>query len=78
MVRKSGYKYLKLVHGVLCRKVPAETVEMQWTYVTDHVNDVNSGGSEAEISRRSWIQIILHRHCILAANRGYMLYLYNC
>jgi hypothetical protein len=60
MVRKSGYKYLKLVHGVLCRKLPAESVETRWTYVIDHVNDVYSGGSETEISRRSWIQMILH------------------
>jgi len=60
MVRKSGYKYLKLVYGVLCRKLPAESVETRWTYVIDHVNDVYSGGLETEISRRSLIQMILH------------------
>jgi len=60
MVRKSGYKYLKLVHGGLCGKLPAERVETRWTYIIDHVNDVYSGGSETEISRRSWIQMIFH------------------
>ena len=78
MVRKSGYKYLKLVHGVLCRKLPAESVETRCTYVINQVNDVYSGGSETEISRRSWIQMKLHRNCILAANRGCMHFLYNC
>jgi len=53
MVRKSGYKYLKLVHGVLCHKLLAESVDTRWTYVIDHVNNVYSGGSETEISRRS-------------------------
>jgi hypothetical protein len=60
MVRKSGYKYQKLVHGVLCRKLLAESVETQWTYIVDHANEVYGGGSETEISRRSWIQMILH------------------
>jgi len=60
MVRKSDYKYLKVVNGVLCGKLPAESVEMRLTYVIDHVNDLYIGGSETEISRRSWIQMILH------------------
>jgi len=64
----SGYKYLKLVHGLLCRKLTAESIETRWSYVTNHVNDMYCGGSETRISRRSWIQIILHRNCILAAN----------
>ena len=46
----SGYKYLKLVHGLLCHKVPAESVETRWTYVIHHANDVCSGGSETEMS----------------------------
>jgi hypothetical protein len=72
MVRMSGYKYLKLVHGFLRRKLPAERVEMRWSYVIIYVKDVNSGGSETEMSRRSRIQMILYRTCILAANRGCM------
>jgi len=60
MVRKSGYKYLELVDGVLCRKLPAESVETRWTYVIAHVNHMYSGGSETKISRRSWIQMIFH------------------
>jgi hypothetical protein len=50
MVSKSGYKYQKQVQGVLCHKLPAESIETRWTYVIDHVNDVYSGGSETEIS----------------------------
>ena len=50
MVRKSGYKYLKLVHEVLCRKLPAESVETRWSCIIDQVNDMYSGGSETEIS----------------------------
>jgi hypothetical protein len=50
MVRKSGYKYVKLVHGVLCRELLAKSVEMRWHYVIKHVNDMYSGGSETEIS----------------------------
>jgi hypothetical protein len=78
MVRKSGYNYLKLVHGVLCCKLLGESIERRWTYIINHVNDVYSGGSETEISRRSWIQMILHRNRILAAYRGCMHFLYNC
>jgi hypothetical protein len=51
MVRTSSYKYLKLVYGFLCGKFLAESVEMQWSYVINHVNDMYSGGgSETEIS----------------------------
>jgi hypothetical protein len=78
MLRTSGYNYLKLMNGVLCRKLPAESIEIRLTYVINDVNDVYCGGSQTEISRRSWIQMILHRNCILAANRGCMHYLYNC
>ena len=53
MVRESVYKYLKLVRGELCRKLPAESFETQWTYVIKRVNEVYSCGSETEISRRS-------------------------
>jgi len=60
MGRMSGYKHLKLVHGFLCRKLPAESVEAQWSYVINCVNVVYSGGSETEISRRSSIEMILH------------------
>jgi hypothetical protein len=72
MVRTSGYKYLKQEYGVLCRKLPAESIESRLSYSINHLNDVYSGGSESEISRRSWIQMILHSTCILAANRGCM------
>jgi len=68
MVRKAGYKYLKLVHGVLCRELPAKSVETRWTYVINNVNNMYCVGSETVISRRSSIQMILHRNCILAAN----------
>jgi hypothetical protein len=78
MVSKSGYKYLKQVRRVLCHKLPAESVEMRWTYVIHHVNDMYCRGSETEISRRSCNHIILHRNCMLAANRGCRHFLYNC
>jgi hypothetical protein len=78
MVRMSCNEYLNLVYRFLCHKLLAESVGTQWSYVIHHVTDVYSGGSEAEISQRSWIQMILHRHCILAANRGCMHFLYNC
>jgi hypothetical protein len=74
----SGYKYLILVLGFLCHKLPAESVEMRLCCVIFHVNDVYSGGSETEISRRSWIEMILPKNRILAINRGCMHFLYNC
>jgi hypothetical protein len=78
MVRMSGYKYLKLAHGFSCRKFPAKSAEMRWTYIIHHANDMYSGGSETEISRRSWIQTTIHRNYILAANKDCMHFLYNC
>jgi len=75
MVRTSGYKYLKLVHGFLCFKLLAESVETRWTYVIHHANDMYSGGSETEMSRTSWIQMIIHKNGILAANRDGMNFL---
>jgi len=72
------YKYLKLVNGCLCGKLLAESAEMRWTYVIHHANNVYSGGSETEMSRRFWIQMIIHRHCILAAKKDCMDFMYNC
>jgi hypothetical protein len=69
MVTMSGYKYLKRVYGLFCCKSPAESIELRWSYINNHVNDVYSGGSESQICRRSSIHISLHRHGILAANR---------
>jgi len=77
MVRTSGYKYLKLMHRFLCGKLPAESTETRWTYVIHHANDMYSGGSETEMSRRFWIQIIIHKHSILAANKDCMHFMYS-
>jgi len=78
MVMTSGYKYLKLVHGLLCGKMPAESSAMRWTHVIHHSNDVYSGGSETEMSQRFWIRMIIHRNGILAAKKGSMDRMYNC
>jgi len=78
MVRTLGYKYLKIIHGFSCHKVPAESADMRWTYVIDDANDVYSSGSEIELSGRSWIQMIIHRTSILAANKVWMHFFYNC
>jgi len=77
MVRMSGYKYLKLVHGILCRKLPPKSAETRSTYVIHHANDMYSGGSETEMSRRSLIRMIIHRYGILATNKDSMHFLYN-
>jgi hypothetical protein len=58
MVRTLGYKYQKLVHEFLCHQLPAESVETRWSNFIYQLNDVYSGGSETEMSPRSWIQII--------------------
>jgi len=78
MVRTSGYKYLKLGHGFLSVKLPAERTETGSTYIIHHANDVYGGGSETEMSRRFWIQMIIHRNGILAAKKDCMDYMYNC
>jgi len=78
MVRTSGDTYVNLVHGILCRELPAESFETRWKYIINHVHDLYSGGSETVMSRRSWIQMIIHRNCILAANKGCMHFLYDC
>jgi len=67
-VTTSGYKYRKLVCRLLFCEGPAESAKMWWIYVIRHPNDMYSGGSETEISQRSWIQKIIHRNGILAAN----------
>ena len=77
MVRTLGYKYLKLVHGFLCSKLPTESVETRCSYVNIYVYRLYSGGLETEIFPTSWIQMTLYRQCILAANRGCMHFLYN-
>jgi len=51
MVRQSGCIFLKLVDGLLCCKLLAESTEMQWTYITHHSDDVYSGRSEIERSQ---------------------------
>jgi len=51
MVRTFGYKCLKIVDGLLCRNLPADGVEIQWSCFTYYVNDMSCGGSETEISR---------------------------
>jgi len=78
MLRTLGYKYLKLVHGFLCRKLLADSAEMQWTYVIHHANDMYSGGLETEMSRRFWIRMIIHRNGILAARKDCMDFMHNC
>jgi len=70
MGRTSGYKYLKLVHGSLCHEWLAKRVVTRWSYFVYHANNVCSGGSETEMCRRSWIQIIVSRNYVLATNRN--------
>jgi len=72
MVRTSGYKYLKVVHGFLYCKLPAESAEMGWIYIIHHANDMYSGGSETEMSPKSSIQIIIHWNGILGVNKDCM------
>ena len=67
MVRTSHYKYLQLLHGRLCGRLPADSVELGWTYVIDCANEVYIGGAETGMPRRFWIRMIIHRNCILAA-----------
>ena len=78
MVRTSGYRYLKLVHGYSCSKLLAESAEMRWTYIIHHAIDMQSGGSETEMTQRFWIQIIIHRNGILAARKDCLHFMYNC
>jgi len=78
MVRTLGYKYLKLLHRFVGGKSPAESAEMQWTYVSHHANDAYSGGSESEMSQRFWIQMITHTYGILAAKKDCLDFMYNC
>jgi len=78
MVRTSCDKYLQLVHGLLCCKLAAESAEMRWTYVILHANDVYGRGSETEMSRRFWIQTIIHGNGILAAKKDCIDLMPNC
>jgi hypothetical protein len=78
MVRTSGNKYRKLVRGFLYCKLMAERAKMRWICVIRHANDMYCGGLETEISLRSWIQMIIHKNSILAANNNGMQLLYNC
>jgi len=78
MVRTLGYKYLKLVHAFGYHKLLAKSTEMQWIYVIHVGNHVDTGGSDTEMSPRSWIQTIIYRNCLLAANTDSMQCLYNC
>jgi len=78
MVRMSGYKYQKLLDGLLCGEVPAESAETRWTYVIHNANDVYSGGSETEMSGRYSIQMLIHRNGLLAATKDCMDFMYNC
>ena len=71
----SGYKYRKLVHGLCLRKVPAESAQTRSISLIHQANDVYSGGSETELSQRSWIQMIIHKNGILAANKDCMQFL---
>jgi len=66
------------VNAFVYGKLPAKSAETQWIYVIDPANEMNSGGSETEMSRRSCIQMVIHRHGILAANEDCMQFLYNC
>ena len=78
MVRTLQYKNLQLVHGFSCGKLPAESAEMRCTYVIHHANDVYSGGSKTRMSRRYWIQMIIHANGILAAKKDCMDLMHNC
>ena len=77
-MRTSGIKYQKLVHGLFGAKLIAESAETRWAYVSHNANDMYSAGSETEMSRRFWIQMIIHRNGILAAKKDCMDFLYNC
>jgi len=78
MVRTSGYKYLKLMQGLLCGKLSAESADMRCAYVIDYANDLYSGGSETEMSRRYWIQMTIYSSTILAPKIDCMHLMYNC
>ena len=78
MVRTSRYKYLKLEHGYLCGKLPAESAEMRWTYFIHHAYDMYSGGAETEMSRRFWIRKITHRNGVMAGKKECTDFIYNC
>jgi len=78
MLRTGCYGHLQLVHGFLCSKLPAQSAEIRWTYVIHHPNEVDSDGPESEMSRSSWIQMIIPTNSRLGAKNHCMDFTYNC
>jgi hypothetical protein len=77
MVRKVGYIYLKPVDGILCRKLSGKSDKTLQTNVIHPPDDVHSGGSEPERSRRIFMHMIIHRNSIVAVNNDFMDIVYN-
>lgn len=77
-MRTLGNIYLKLLNGVLCHKLQAAAVETRGIYVIHHSDEVYSGGPETERSRSFWMQIIMCRNSILAANIDDIDFVYSC
>jgi hypothetical protein len=63
-----GSTCLKLVDGSVYCNLPAENAKRLQSYVIYQTDDVYSGGSETERLQSIWIQMILARNGILAAN----------
>jgi len=67
-VRKSGSMCLKLPDGSVCINILAESAKTRRSYIIFQTDHLMSCGLEAERSRCFWIQMIMHRNCILAVN----------
>jgi len=78
MARKLGNIYLKLAERFVYRKLPAKSAATQWTYVIHGSDDVDCSGSETEMSRSFWMQMIIRRNNILDANKDCMHLVFNC
>jgi len=76
-VWKSGSICLESVDGSVCRKLPAESAEMQWSYVIYQTDDVNSGGAETERPRCFWMPMIILGKRIFAVINDCMNFMQN-
>jgi len=73
-VRKSGSVCPKSVDGSVCHGLLVESGEMRPSYIMYRTDDMNYGGSGAERLQCFWMQMIIHRNCILAVDNEYL----NC
>jgi hypothetical protein len=78
MARMLDYIYLKLVDRCLCHILWAESAETRWTTVIPHSDNMYGSGPETERSRCFWMQMMMCRHSILAANNDWMHCVNNC